>query len=402
MLIELNEGQRKCLLQLMLWWKHDTEEKQVFEIAGAAGTGKTTIIRQLIESLDDLEMADVIFVTFVGKAALNLSKAGLPGRTIHSTIYHVVEIDKLDANGNPIIEEGRRVKTIRFIKKEELPGVKLIVIDEASMVDKIVAADLLSYNIPIIAIGDLNQLPPVFGKPVFLKHPDAILTEVVRQKADSPILSLSQYIINSKHIKLYPGVYDNKLMIVKKEDFFKRFLPVLLKSDIVICGKNSTRDKLNEMIRDMYFKSIGIDTPLPEMMVGDKLICRKNNWILEKNGINLINGLIGRVTDIDMESSTKNVVPIDFKPDFIDAEFEDVPINMKYFKGDATTKTLIKNTPHVGELFELGYAITCHLSQGSQYEKVIVFCERMGDNDYYKKWLYTAVTRASEKLILII
>jgi exodeoxyribonuclease-5 len=225
---------------------------------------------------------------------------------------------------------------------------------------------------------------------------------VVRQKADSPILSLSQYIINSKHIKLYPGVYDNKLMIVKKEDFFKRFLPVLLKSDIVICGKNSTRDKLNEMIRDMYFKSIGIDKPLPEMMVGDKLICRKNNWILEKNGINLINGLIGRVTDIDMESSTKNVVPIDFKPDFIDAEFEDVPINMKYFKGDATTKTLIKNTPHVGELFELGYAITCHLSQGSQYEKVIVFCERMGDNDYYKKWLYTAVTRASEKLILII
>ena len=66
-------------------------------------------------------------------------------------------------------------------------------------------------------------------------------------------------------------------------------------------------------------------------------------------------------------------------------------------------KNLIKNSNYDrGELFELGYAITCHLSQGSQYKKVIVFCERLGDNEYFKKWLYTAVTRASEKLIVVI
>ena len=400
--MELNAGQQKCLDRLIEWWEHETDVKQVFEISGAAGTGKTTIIKEMISVLDDISMDEVVFVTLVGKAALNLSKSGLPGKTIHSTIYVPVEVKKKDEFGNVIKEEGREVIEIKFKRRDELENIKLIIIDEASMVDEKIAHDLMRFGLPIIAIGDLNQLPPVFGNSVFLKKPDAILTEVVRQKADSPILALAQDIIQNKYVELRPGVYDNKLLIVKKHDFMQRYTKALLLSDIVICGRNETRDALNTMIRNMYYRAQGIIQPSTEIMLGDKLICRKNNWLREVEGINLINGLIGRVTGIDFENATKNILPINFRPDFIEHDFEDVPINLKYFNGNRALKEKIKHSVFVGDLFEFGYAITCHLSQGSQYEKVIVFCERMGNMEYYRKWLYTAVTRASDKLILII
>ena len=116
----------------------------------------------------------------------------------------------------------------------------------------------------------------------------------------------------------------------------------------------------------------------------------------------MINGLVGNVVGINYELKTTNTISIDFKPDFITDYFENISLNIPYFTGSKAARDAIKLKPHDGELFEYGYAITCHLSQGSQYEKVIVFVERMGDNEFFRKWLYTAITRASDKLILII
>ena len=400
--MELNSGQQECLKKLIHWWHH--MDKQIFQISGAAGTGKTTIIKYLIDTLEDINLDNVLFVALVGKAAMQMTKSGVMASTIHSAIYHPIEVDKLDEEGKKIVKEGRVLKEIKFIKKTRLDGeIKLIVVDEAPMVDKRVAKDLMSFELPIIALGDLNQLPPVFGDPVFLQTVDHKLTQIMRQKEDNPILELSQKIINDPILDIRPGVYGNKLLIIKKKDFFNQYLDSIHKSDIVICGKNSTRDELNQLIRSEYFKIRGIDTAeLPELLLGDKIICRKNNWNLQLGMINLINGLVGYVTNIDYESKTKTLLNIDFKPEFTKRAFENIPINLRYFYGNRKIKEYIKSSPHDGELFEFGYCITCHLSQGSQYEKVIVFAERMGDNNFYRKWLYTAVTRASEKLILII
>ena len=403
-MIELNEGQKECLYKLIYWWK--TRDRQIFEISGAAGTGKTTIIRYLIDQLEDISLDNVLFVALIGKAAMQMTKSGVMASTIHSAIYHPIEVDKLDENGKKMVKEGRVLKEIRFVKKEKLDGdIKLIVVDEAPMVDKKVAKDLMSFNLPIIALGDLNQLPPVFGDSVFLRNIDYRLSQVMRQKADNPILALSQEIINSPFLNIKPGTYGDKLMIVKKKDFFNYYLDTFYKSDIVICGKNSTRDELNTLIRKKYFQHHGVDlanAELPELLLGDKIICRKNNWGISLGEINLINGLVGYVTNIDYESKTKNILKIDFRPEFLKRSFEEIPINLKYFFGNRKVKEIVKSYHHEGELFEFGYCITCHLSQGSQYEKVIVLAERMGDIDFYRKWLYTAVTRASDKLILII
>ena len=402
-MIQLNEGQLNCLNKLMDWWENYDGSKQVFSISGLAGCGKTFVIRYLIDTLDDINLENVLFVAYVGKAAMQMTKSGVKAKTIHSTIYFMTEVAKKDKDGNIVKDDnGRSLTTFKFFKRDNLsPEIKLIVVDEAPMVDERVAKDLLSFGLPVIALGDLHQLPPVIGKPYFLKNPDATLTEIMRQKSDSPILKLAEYVIKSPIINLRPTTFGDKLMIIKKNDFMSRYQNALLTSDIVICGKNSTRDELNKIIRSLYFKSLGVDY-VKDLMVGDKIICRKNNWSKEVEGISLINGLVGNVVGINYELKTTNTISIDFKPDFITDYFENISLNIPYFTGSKAARDAIKLKPHDGELFEYGYAITCHLSQGSQYEKVIVFVERMGDNEFFRKWLYTAITRASDKLSLII
>ena len=400
----LNEGQQNCLNKLIKWWNSYDGSQQVFEIIGEAGTGKTSVIHALIENLESLKIDNVLFVAFIGKAAMQMTKSGVRASTIHSAIYNAVEKVKKDKDGNVILKEGRPVTEIKFVKKVTLdPDIKLIVVDEAAMVDKKVARDLKDYGLPIIALGDTRQLPPIYGDSAFLQHPDFELTEIMRQKADSPIIKLAHSINTAKDLRLEPAAYGDKVLIIKKKDFLDLYSKVLLQADVVICGKNSTRDELNRYIRELNFKEKGIPIDnIPEIAVGDKIICRKNNWLLAVDDINLINGLIGTVESMDLESKTLNFLKIDFKPDFLTTPFEDVKINLKYFFGSKMEKEYIKNSPHDGELFEFGYTITCHLAQGSQYEKVIVFCERLGDNAYYRRWLYTAITRASDKLILVI
>ena len=406
MAVDLNDGQRECLKQLLDWWNNKLDSQQIFSISGPAGSGKTFLIRELVKNIPSIKLNDVLFVAYVGKAALNLSKSGLNASTIHSAIYYAIDVvkERKDKDGKTIMRDGRPVKDVevKFVLRDTLErDYKLIVVDEAPMVDKRVANDLLSFGIPIIALGDLNQLPPVIGEPFFLQKPDCKLTEVIRQKADSPILALSQYIIRSPYPDLKPGNYNNQLFIVKKRDFMESYQEYLTLADAVICGRNATRNDLNKLVRELYFRKQGINE-ISELAIGDKLICRKNNWNRQVDGIFLINGLIGRVNSIYYEDATKDIIPIDFKPDFMDEGFSHVDMNRKFFNGTRIEKEWLKTHRHSGDLFEYGYAITCHLSQGSQYDTVIVYVEHMGDLDFYRQWLYTAVTRASKKLMLLI
>lgn len=405
--MELNYGQTECIEKLCDWWENHRKHKQIFEISGPAGSGKTTIIREMINRLPDVELKNVLFVAFVGKAAMQMKKNGLNAATIHSTIFTPVRVKMRDNNGQPIMEEGRYLTRIKFVKVTELPKeIKLIVVDEAPMVDRRLAMDLISFGLPIIALGDLHQLPPIFGDPVFMVHPDYQLTEVMRQAKDSPILALSQEIIHADKRLHFPRGNTENLQVYTKEDFLYNYTDLLLEADIVICGKNGTRDDLNALIRRKRLAREGINADkVPELTIGDKIICRKNNWsrFEDKGEINLINGMIGTVRDIEFESKTSNTINITFEPDgFPNNPFMNLPINIKYYKGDKETKARIKASQHDGELFELGYAITCHLSQGSQYDTVVLYIERMGDFEYFKKWVYTGITRAKNKLIIVI
>ena len=391
-MIELNKQQQLAVKLGSSWF--ETLPKQVFEIAGYAGTGKTTIVNAIIEECG-LSLEEVLFTAYVGKAAMVLSMKGIPAKTIHSTFYNVIDVPKEDENGDIVVKDGHVVMTKRFVKKRRLDKkIRLIVVDEASMINSELKKDILSFNIPTIVLGDLHQLPPVFGDPVFLVKPDVTLTEIMRQQEGNPIIHLATMARERKWNEFYKfGAIGTGALICKKNDLI-RYDSLLRNANIIICAKNRTREDLNQYVRKEIY---GI---LPEHVTnGDKLICRRNNWgETIGDDIFLVNGMIGFVRDINFETYNKNSIEIEFSPEFMpDRSFKNLVVDFNYF---TTPYGLKKNYFSRYNLFDFGYAVTAHLSQGSQYDKVVVYNERMGDDEFYSKWLYTAITRAIHKIVI--
>ena len=388
----LNEQQSDALDKSYKWYKAAT--KQVFCLTGCAGSGKTTIVSALIERLG-LTHDEVLFMAYIGKAAMVLSLKGNNAKTIHASIYDMGPIPKRDEFGEIIMSKGRPVTRLGFIKKDCIgKNIKLLVIDEASMVNKDIAEDILSFGLPVIALGDLNQLPPVFGDPYLLHEPDVILTQIMRQAEGNPIIQLADMALKGMDIPL--GKYGDKCLVIPSEKVTDELMK---RSDVILCAKNATRDDINKY----YRKEInGISTNFP--VLGDKVICRKNNWniTLHKSKLSLINGMIGYIEGMDMSTYKKGHIKIDFRPDFINDEFfKDIAMDPQYPFLSYREKC---NTPYnpfdTTNKFEFGYAITVHLSQGSQFNNVLMYDERMGDFDFYKKLLYTGITRASDGLVI--
>ena len=389
--IKLNEQQKMVLSRLIKWWHH---RSPLFQISGAAGTGKTTLIRFLIKEIG-LSMDNVLFVAFVGKATLAMRMNGLNARTIHSAITFTIKEMVKDADGNPVLVNGDPQYRLKFIRKPELDeDIKLIVVDEGAMVPKKLAEWLMEYHIPIIVLGDLNQLPPVMGKSYFLQEVDCVLTDIMRQEKNSPIPYFANLIANGTLKRLKDVNVQNKVIIKPRSYLLDEEIK---EANIMICHTNNHRDELNQYIRKEIFGN-KMDYP----MIGDKMICRENNW--NKcicDDIYIINGMIGYVEDIDLSSILATSMKIDFRPEFLETEmFMNLTIDRNYLNISREEK---KSYFSAYDKFEYGYCITCHLAQGSQYNTVIVDTSDIWNlnSTYGRQWLYTAVTRAIDKLIVV-
>lgn len=391
--LELTNEQIFAIYKGEDWFKKGNN--QVFEISGAAGTGKTSCVRYLIERLG-LEYDQVLFIAYMGKAVSQLARNGLPAKTLHSTIYNYEEIPARDENGELIFKPNGRLKMVgHFEKKDRIGhGIKLIVLDEGSTVNKQLAEDLLSFGIPVIVLGDLNQLPPPFGDSYFLKDPDVILTQIMRQKEGDPIIWLSQEVLHDRPLKY--GVYGNSA-VIRREDLSDYQIK---NSDIVLTGTNSLRYEINNFYRKKIYQYKNLDYP----HVGEKLICRKNNWDRSiDHGIYLTNGTTGYCTYVERESYDGRRIKIDFKPDFSKSEHRNLYIDYKRLM----TQNLNNDDPNsiaqrsIYDEFEFAYAITVHSSQGSQWKNVLFFVERFMNAEDFKKFLYTGITRAMDGLTIV-
>ena len=391
MSIELTNDQVYCIYELENWW--NKKDKQVFEISGSPGTGKTFLVKYFIERLG-LKVNNVLYLAYTGKAASILQQNGLPGKTIHSQIYEFKKKIKRDETGKIVNHDnGRPVIYKTFELIDHLPKkIKLIVIDEASMVDKKIAEDILSFGIPIITLGDLNQLPPVYGEPYFLKDPDVILTKIMRQKEGDPIIWLSQELLAGRPLRR--GVYGNSAIIAKEDitDFHFK------KADIVLTGTNRLRYNINNYFRETLKGIKMLEYP----HVGEKMVCRKNNWSLEiPGGIYLTNGTTGFVDRIDKSSFNKRTMKMDFRPDFSTKCFKNVTFDYNHLYSVPGSETT-DNYAFYYDKMEFAYALTVHSSQGSQWKNVLYLHEYMkGSDEDNKKLLYTALTRAVESVIVV-
>lgn len=386
----LNAGQERALRQFRRWYKDS--ERQIFELSGCPGTGKTFLVRRMIEEIG-LDLSEVLFCTYTGKAAIALRKNGLNGKTIHSALYIIEIIERKDDHGRPILDdEGNPIHDVKFIPRKKLDdNIQLIVVDEASMVPEQFGMQICKFKIPVLAVGDLNQLGPIFGRPFFLNHPDAILTEIMRQKKGSPIISIAQDILKGRYLKCGNYDEDGIVQIINIDDI--KHLVNFKLHDAVLCGLNRTRIEFNKYIRKHVY---GIDEPLP--VIGDKMICRKNNWTREVQGIPLVNGLSGIIEDIDIEKYMKNSMVINFQADDLPASFTDVKIDTRMLNKIKKPDD-IDRSPY--DIFDYGYAITGHLAQGSQYDSVVVIAD-IARFKNASRWMYTSVTRAINRLILAI
>ncbi len=269
-----------------------------------------------------------------------------------------------------------------------------------------VLGDILRFGVKVLLCGDNAQLPPVEGINSFITSSDAHLSEIVRQQEDNPIITLSQLAREGKFIPY--GNYGNRAFVINA----RRISPesrkrLLLKAEQIICGTNKTRKKINDEVRE-YLGRNGLPVK------GDKLICTQNNWeqfIDLDMQFNMVNGIIGNVTDVKYEGDSIGFMM--FKPDFLDEECPDeLPFDSgifmdgfyRYKHGDYFERFDDEGNPTGAftlNRFEFAYCISCHKAQGSEFDSAIIFDESYAFKEDKSRWLYTAITRAREKLIII-
>ena len=363
-------------------------------ISGYAGSGKSTVIRFIVQALGVPE-DQIAYAAFTGKAAKVLQQKGcLNATTAHKLLY----------NASPT-RDGKYI----FVPKKRLTE-KLVIIDEVSMLPKPMWDLLCSHNVYILAVGDPGQLPPINPEDDnhVLDHPHVFLDEIMRQAQESEIIRLSMHVRQGLPISAFEAG-GAQVQIYSPEEVVEGMYPW---ADQILCATNARRNEINQTMRNL--KGFG-----PEPCVGDKIISLRNHWDdFSSCGNALTNGTIGYLTEFKKDIIKvppfiydKAIPVLDAK--FITDEGDSFDnIMMDYNSLAFGEKTLNprqeyainknKACPNAPYDFVYGYGVTCHKAQGSEWNKVLVFEERFPFSfEDHRRWLYTAVTRASEKLVIV-
>ena len=378
-------------------------------ISGYAGAGKTTLVAFIIAAMC-LKDEEVSYIAYTGKAANVLKNRGCPGATTaHKLLYYA----KLMPNGKYLFTAKR--------PQDMDKRIKVVVVDEVSMLPKNMWELLCSHNFFIIACGDPEQLPPIQdpGQPDqnnhMLDHPHVFLDEIMRQAQESEIIRLSMHVREGKPIMSFP-VANEEVMIFSKSQVQAsgQYTSILTWGDQILCATNKTRIALNQQMRNVYNRR-------PEPEIGDKIINLHNEWDIISNKENpLTNGIIGQITEMttcDWDypywiRNKKLQVPIlqatitgDEEGELFDmlsCDYSEL-INGKPSLTRKEEYMILKRAHMTIPLhFSYGYAITVWKAQGSQYPKVVLFDEAWPKESVLKrKYLYTGITRAENKLVVI-
>jgi exodeoxyribonuclease-5 len=382
-------------------------------ITGYAGTGKTTLIRELSEAYGEPQV-----LTPTGKAALRVSEAtGIFASTIHRYIYEPSEDPK---TGQPVF----KLKSAYDETFSDMEG-KLVLIDEASMVDQEVWNDLCTIaaatHFKILLMGDLFQLPPVLkdktGKPFSTLHIDTPfktnLTEVLRQAQESPIIRASMILRSNR-----PEYEALRLLrSVPAGNLIDTILETHAAHGAAICFTNARRHEINGKVRERLGYSVNT------VHDGEPLLVTQNNY-----NLNCYNGEVVSfegwtrapeepipVTDRFSQSSVNMGfgvcrfadIEATASPEQIAGKSEDAKVGNWAVR--RAGRFWYKNTfqaeraiPHLDANY--GYMLTCHKSQGSEWPEVLIVIEPSLQRlplIERKRWLYTAATRGKHTVKLL-
>jgi exodeoxyribonuclease-5 len=386
-MFELSPDQNKTIQTLMSFCESKNKKEDFITLGGYAGTGKTTLISELRKKLNDLDpKLKVGFCAFTGKAVQVLKNKLVQNgaifkkddiSTIHSLIYRTIEDD--------------RGAVLGWIKKEEDEiDYDLIIVDEASMVDQKIWDDLRYYGVPIIAVGDHGQLPPISGTFNLMANPLLKLENIHRQAKNNPIIQVSILAREQgkiPHQKWSKNVF--KVPMSEGHEYYEDLFTSYDADTLILCNFNNTRLRLNQAVR----RHLGFEGENPQK--NDRVICLRNNHTEQ-----IYNGMQGYVKYIKSKNELAYDVEIDMDGS---VRYFNGTISKDQFNTGTTLNNINRSYKTQGlDLFDFGYALTVHKAQGSQAKRVILFEERtkhQSDEDF-RRWLYTAITRAEEKLII--
>lgn len=394
--MELTKEQQHVHEQVMTWL-HKKQDPYL-AVAGYAGTGKTTVMGAIAADITRKkpEMS-IAYVAPTGKASLVLENklsdyGALNGKsftgTIHSLIYTLAKTER----GRP--KEWRRKDDVEC---------ELIVVDESSMITQQVFDDLLAFDKPLLFIGDAGQLPPVNDRLFFpLQDTPLRLTEVHRQALGNPIIRLATDVRAGKALPF--GAWGGKAAkldsrsVVATEATSKFLKEVGSPDTVVLCGTNKTRVTLNRRTRRVQGLDMQGLLPVP----GERLVCLKNDKMT-----GLRNGQLVYVSQSygDSKDSCFTVGVKDVPSSLVAYTKALHCTNPRDLYEDLTgVKKMLKESNQEEPLFfDYGYTLSVHKAQGSEWERVLLVDERNGymtDEDY-TRWLYTGVTRARDKLLIL-
>lgn len=333
----------------------DVRRKDVQTLSGFAGTGKTTIVRYLLDRLPRFAVC-----AFTGKAAHVLREKGVgSAATIHSLIY---------------VPEPQEDGSVLFFKRDMVDHDGFIV-DESSMVNAEMDRDLRSFGLPVIYVGDHGQLEPVGPNPGVMLKPDYVLETVHRNAGE--IAHFAEWIRLGKNPDHFPTEGKVTIIPASRHRAALESGNMLSNADQVICAFNATRQDVNRRVRAFR----GLEGTV---QVGDRVMCLRNN-----KKLGLFNGMQGVVTRhrrgnvFDISTEIAVFEKVHYHPDVFGSERLSPDLDLK---GDNP--------------FDFCYCITAHKAQGGEFDSVLVL-EQVCKHWDHRKWSYTAASRAKRQLTWI-
>lgn len=422
--VTLTSSQWRAIKAVVAWFRSWDGHQKTFLLFGYAGTGKSTLLPYIMAELG-LNTSQVLHAAFTGKASSVMKEKGaLNATTIHQLIYRAVEY----------WAQGRLRYKFHLNPDSILSRARLLVLDECSMVDTKLGEDILSFNVPVLVLGDPGQLPPIAGEGYFTsREPDVLLTDVRRQAKDNPILAASMAVRDDPRVDLRRFADGKRLRVVRASEMTAE---TFLAADQILVGRNSSRRFLNERLR----LRCGQNDIMP-VRAGAKLCCVRN-----KHDLGLMNGMLYHSSEITTAPNQRALISewergaanqldgrersrsrailelIGKDPEFFERWREtaisndanqvlQLGIHIYPFEEDkngwVTPEQRLRLDIDAIRLLDLvqmtwGWALTVHRAQGSQWNSIAALIDPMPSNARTLScWLYTLLTRAAEQITIV-
>jgi len=385
--------------------------KSFITLGGFAGTGKTTVLTELRRHITSGKR--IAYASFTGKSASVLRDKILMAEakraddyigTIHGLMYRPIVTKKFSEAKNEYIE------TVSFQKLDNIEQ-DILLIDEASMVGSKIFDDMMKFNVQIVACGDSFQLPPVadYDNEPLLTNPDYVLNEVHRTAQDSPLIKLAHAIRTKQYLPIEP-YRDDHITITSYFKGGREFLESREydSETVTLCFTNAVRQSINYGYRNKKgYKDDIILYPY------EQIVCLTNNPTLGMmNGERFTIEFLSPPFDQDTVSVTVERQDGNFQEAYVHNTLKKFGKKNTVYKKDAWKskyKTTKKDIPDPLVIdSDYGYGMTVHKSQGSEFKDICLIdsgifkgMSKTKGNDDYLRWLYTGVTRSSEKLTII-